>query len=249
MARVVREIMNAELFTVRPDARADHALEAILEFGINALPVIDDERRPVGVTALRDLVRAGREPRYSTPARSVSLDTPIEEAARVMAESGHHHLVVVASDGRAAGMVSSVDLLRALVGLPAKHPSTFPHRDPELGVSWSDASVLDDEHVDVGPEGGGVLVLSIGGVGRTETDVWVEDCAALRTRLVELLEIPQDDTPALARILQRRDLRFRCAVVADASLRGSIAQTLRARIGRAPLPRDAALVMPPASQR
>lgn len=120
MARVVREIMNGELVAIGPDARADHALEAILRFGSNALPVVDDDHRPIGVTSLRDLVRAGRELRYSSPATSVSLDTPVAEAARIMAERGYHHLVVVASDGRAVGMVSSVDLLRALLGLPAE---------------------------------------------------------------------------------------------------------------------------------
>jgi CBS domain-containing protein len=119
MARVVREIMNHELFALAPDARSDHALAAILRFGSNALPVVDADPRPIGVTSLRDLVRGGRELRYSSPAASVSLDTPITEAARIMAERRYHQLVVVASDGRPAGMVSSGDLLRALLGLPA----------------------------------------------------------------------------------------------------------------------------------
>ncbi len=127
MARVVGEIMNGELFTVRPDASADHALETIVRFGINALPVVDDERRPIGVTSLRDVIRAGRELRYSSPATSVSLDTPVEEAARIMAETGYHHLVVVARDGRAAGMVSSMDVLRALLGLPVEHRPAVAH--------------------------------------------------------------------------------------------------------------------------
>lgn len=51
---------------------------------------------------------------------SVFLDTPVAEAARVMAERGQDRLVVVASAGRVVGMVSSVDLFRAPLGLPAE---------------------------------------------------------------------------------------------------------------------------------
>jgi CBS domain-containing protein len=117
MARIVREIMNPEVFTLRPEVRAEDALEVILELGITAVPVLDDERRPIGVTSLRDLVRGGSDPRISTPASTLSADTSIEEAARAMVASGYHHLVVIDNDGRAVGIVSSLDLLRALVGL------------------------------------------------------------------------------------------------------------------------------------
>ena len=44
MARFVREIMNSELFSVRLDAHKEDALDALLEFGITAVPVLDDER-------------------------------------------------------------------------------------------------------------------------------------------------------------------------------------------------------------
>jgi CBS domain-containing protein len=239
MARFVREIVNPEVFALRSDARSEDALDAILEFGITAVPVLDDERRPIGVTSLRDLVREGRASRIVSPAISVPMDASVEDAARVMAESGRHHLVVVGSDGRAVGMLSSLDLLRALIGLPAKAPATFPHYDAELDVSWIDATPLDVEHIGAAPEGPGVLVLSMGGSRRTECDLWVESPAALRTRLVAMLEIPQSDIPALARILERRDLRFRCATIADAARRDAVAMRLRDRIDSAPLPRNA----------
>jgi hypothetical protein len=168
---------------------------------------------------------------------------------KTMARVAGEIMTSVAGDGHATRIISSVDLRRALVALPVKHPSTCPHDDAELGTSWSDPSVLADEHVDAAPEFGGVVVLSIGGDRRTETDVWVEPCAALRTRLAELLAIPQEDAPALARILQRRDLRFRCAVVSDPARREAIAKTIRARIEHVPLPRDAAQVASQTVQR
>jgi CBS domain-containing protein len=239
MARFVREIMNPELFAIRPDVHSADVLDAILEFGITAVPVLDDERRPIGVTSLRDLIREGGAPRISTPALSVAVDASVEDAARILAESGHHHLVVVGSDGRAVGMVSSLDLLRAALGLPAKYPSAFPHYDAVMGVSWSDMAPFDAEHVEAAPRDPGVFVLSMGGIRRPESDLWVEPAPALRTRLVELLGLPEGDVPGLARILARRDLRFRYATVADSALRESVARRLRARIEGAPLPRDA----------
>jgi CBS domain-containing protein len=235
MARFVREIMNPELFTVRRDARSADVLDAILEFGITAVPVVDDERRPIGVTSLRDIARDGSDPLISTPALSVPADASIDDAARILAESGRHHLVVVGGDGRAVGMVSSLDLLRAVLGLPGRYPSTFPHFDAATGVSWTDIAPLDVEHARAAPTGAGVLILSTGGVRRSERDLWVESPSALRVRLLELLENPPIDIPALTRILERSDLRFRCAAVADVTVRESVVRRMQARLeGRPP---------------
>jgi CBS domain-containing protein len=243
MARFVGEIVNHELFALTPDVRAEDALEAIVRFGITAVPVLDDDRRPIGVTSLRDLVRGER--RISTPVVSVPLSASVEEAARALAESGRHHLVVVDGDGRAVGILSSVDLLRAILGLPPHHPSTFPHYDVELGVSWTDVTPFDLEHVGSAPAGAGVLVLSSGGARRTECDLWAEAARSLHARLVEMLELPQSDAPALARILERRDLRFRCAVIPDAAERGDVAGRLRAGLESFPLPQGATPVEDP----
>ena len=238
MARVVREIMNPELFSITATSRASDTLEAILDYGITAAPVLDDERRPIGMTSIRDLLRADDGGHIVSPALSVGVDATIEDAASTMAESGVHHLVVVAGDGRAVGMLSSLDLLRALVGLPAGHPATFPHFDPELGVAWSDMKPFDALHVEAARNEPGVLVLTSGGVGRTECDLWVEASAGLRSRFVEMLAAPEREPLALARILARRDLRFRFATIDDPRIRGSVARRVRERIDGAPLPRD-----------
>jgi CBS domain-containing protein len=174
----------------------------------------------------------------TSPVLTVSLACSIEEAARLMGESGLHHLLVVGTDGRAEGMVSSLDLVRALVGLPARHPSTFPHYDTELDVVWADPQVFDRRHVASAPDGAGVLVLSAGGRQFSESDLWVEASTGLRARLGELLDLSQPDAPALAQILARKDLRFRCALVGDEQTREVVASRMRARVEAAPLPRD-----------
>lgn len=118
----VREFMNPRLVYLREGGRPDIALQPILDFGITAVPVLDDEERPVGVVSVRDLIDARRDRRMTTPVTTISADAPISLAAREIAESAVHHLVVVDAEGRAVGMISAIDVLRALIGLEPKHP-------------------------------------------------------------------------------------------------------------------------------
>lgn len=236
MAKTVRDLMNPELFTLRDTMRNDDALDALLEMGISAAPVVDEKHRPLGVVSLRDLMLGGTKPIVSTPALAIAPTLRVEEAARMMAENELHHLVVVGSDGRVSGLVSSYDLMRALIGLPPKFPATFPHRDAVLDVTWTDTAPFDAEHASAAPPAAGVLVLSLGGSGQREADVWVEESGSLRARITDLLELPHRDEPALARWLTRRNLRFRCAAVAEPHRRARVVERLRERINRAPYP-------------
>jgi hypothetical protein len=102
-------------------------------------------------------------------------------------------------------MLSSLDLVRALLGNPPAHAIALPHRDAELGVAWNDALPFDAEHVALTTTEPGVFVLSAGGLGRTESDLWVESSESLRSRLTNLLERPKNDV-ALERVLEHRGL-------------------------------------------
>jgi len=242
MARTVREIMNREVFAVRPEEKIDPTLDAILELGITAVPVLDAERRPVGVVSLRDVVSKDRHARrMTTPAATVSEGATIPEAGRALAAANVHHLVVVDAAGRATGMVSAVDIVRGLLGIPARHPATFPHRDERFGISWSDDRELGGETAVEVPDAPGVLVLSEGGAGRSESIVWAEASTNLRARVDEMLTVPQTDTPLLARILAAKNLRLRCAVVPDPDRRDRVAAELREALSHLPLPQPSAL--------
>jgi CBS domain-containing protein len=234
MARTVDEIMNHELVGARVGERPERMRDIILALGITALPVLDDEQRPTGVVSLRDLVASDLpRPRVSAPAATIPPTATIQEAARLVAETGYHHLVVVDAERRAIGLVSCMDLLRALVGAPARHPATFPHYDRRLGVEWTDDTELTSKGVGVAPEGPGVLVLVHGGPGMQETPVWVEASEHVRARLEEILKpppTPGSSPPYLARLLERSWLRFRAAALADAEKRMRVLIALRAQI-------------------
>lgn len=239
MARQVAEVMNRELVSVREGTSAASVQDVVLAMGITAVPVLDDDGRPVGVLSLRDVVSSGSDlPEVSRPAAVVKATSSLESAGQTLVRTDFHHLVVVDDSGKAIGMVSAVDLLRGMLGVPARHPAGFPHLDRELNVSWTDDELLDGDRLSAAPEGPGVIVLLRGGRGATEAPVWVESCARVRTRLEELLNIPQSDTPVLAAILQHRDLRFRAAAVAALAQRERVVALLHERIDHAPLPQQ-----------
>src|SRR5262249_1008204 len=133
MAAIVEEIMNRELFSVRPDESCEPVLRYLHLLGVSGAPVLDAEGRPVGMITLRDFLEPKqgslvREP-MTAPALTVPAKASIAEAGRRMAEAADHHLVAVDEHGRAVGFVSALDVVRGLLGMPSAHPSQFPHYD------------------------------------------------------------------------------------------------------------------------
>ena len=126
MSKTVKDIMNPKLLYIRDGDRVALARRQIVEFGVTAVPVLDETHRPVGVVSLRDLALPEGETFEPSGKVETVLDTStVEDGARRLAESDYHHLVVVDDKGVAVGMVSALDFLRALVGLPPRHPQAF----------------------------------------------------------------------------------------------------------------------------
>jgi CBS domain-containing protein len=134
MDAIVSHYMSPELVYLREGDRPEIAMRPILEFGTTAVPVLDEERRPVGVVSLRDLADERKEgQRVSTRVLTIGKDETIRVAARKLADNDARHLVVVDEAGRAVGMLSLLDVVRALLGMDPKHPAEiaqFGHGDP-----------------------------------------------------------------------------------------------------------------------
>ena len=124
-SKTVHDIMNAKLLYIGENDRISLARRHILEFGVTAVPVLDETHRPVAVVSLRDLARDGDDVQPSNTVVTVKASDTIEEGARKLAETELHHLVVVDDKGVAVGMVSSGDFVRALLGLEPRHPKAF----------------------------------------------------------------------------------------------------------------------------
>jgi CBS domain-containing protein len=232
MAKRVQEIMNRELFWVGPEERVEDVLGYILALGITGVPVLDAERRPIGMVSFRDLTWVGAatvSDRMHKPALSVRAGSAIEEAARLIAQSGFHRLPVLDEHGSAIGLVSALDVVRGLVGAPAPHPRQFPHYDGERGLVWTDDTPLEPDWIEAAPDGPGVLLLVQGGANVTDHLVWAEPARNVRARLLDMVSLPQTGTPQLARILERSNLRYRAAAIEDPAHARAISQAMGRR--------------------
>lgn len=236
MARTVDEIMNRELLAVGPETPAREVRELIRSFRIGAVPVIDEAQRPLGVISLRDLFNAEgtAQERMTKPAMCVATSATIDKAARQLAATDRHHLVVVDGAGAAVGMLSTLDLLRGVLGMPTRHPVAFPHWDDATQVSWSDDFPLDELGCTNAPDAPGFVLVVSGGPGERDAVVWTEPCANIRARAIELVSLPSTWPPSLEVQLSRPGLRFRAAIVVDELARQRITALLRDRFDHIP---------------
>jgi acetoin utilization protein AcuB len=132
---LVKDSMTREVVTLSPQTAAGEALALCRERRIRHLPVLDGGRL-VGIVSDRDLRSA--TPALGDPARAEALgrilvhdvmarevatihpDDPIEEAANAMREKKIGCLPVV-EDGTLLGIVTSSDVMEALVYLMGAH--------------------------------------------------------------------------------------------------------------------------------
>jgi CBS domain-containing protein len=132
--------MTSPVVTVPEGATLAGAEAIMTEHNVSALPVVNGEGRLVGILRRADLLRVGREgagrrpddANLSLPDAPVSgemsqdvptlgLDGTLSEAARVMV-SGRTHRVVVVEDGAPVGIVTTLDLIRAIEEKRDNHP-------------------------------------------------------------------------------------------------------------------------------
>ena len=238
MSRSIDEIMNRELVAVAPETPVQAIRDLLRTFQIGAVPVLGEDRRPLGMVTAGAVLDGGGSAadRMSRPAMCIEGSTGIQNAARRLALAGAHHVVVVDSAGAAVGIVSVLDVLRGMLGIPAHHPAAFPHWDTATQSSWTDEWPLDPEHAFQAPDAAGVLVLARGLIGEIDAIVWVEACSNLRGRVAALTTPGSFSEPALARLLARRDLRFRAAAVCNEAARERITSGLNSHLEHRPPP-------------
>ncbi len=155
----VRDVMSREVHKVQADTPLAEAVELLLDKVYRALPVVDQEGRVIGILTDGDLlnkadllaISAQRELNEAeiskelhhlrqtgqtvgecmtpTPV-TVTDDTTIAQAVKVMVEHNIKRLPVVDVQGRLVGMVSRIDVLRALSQPPV---AESPRKSPPPG--------------------------------------------------------------------------------------------------------------------
>ncbi|MGC9163537.1 MAG: HPP family protein [Thiomonas sp.] len=121
------DIMQRDVQTARPDESVAQALQRLEEHGIKALPVIDADRRIIGIVTAADLrtdpdaarsaMRASTTPvaaRMTRQVQVVSQSRHLSELIPLFVSSGHHHIPVIDDAARLVGMITQSDVMRAL---------------------------------------------------------------------------------------------------------------------------------------
>lgn len=117
----IGDVMRPERVEAAPEDTLGEVAERLTAVGIGAAVVLEYGRL-IGIITERDLVRAMAARLHSSEARvrqwmtpdpvTASVDTDVEEAARMMVEHGFRHLVVLGQDGQ--GVVGVIGLRRAV---------------------------------------------------------------------------------------------------------------------------------------
>ena len=133
---LVKERMSCPVFTIHPDTPVPDALKLMKTESIRRLPIVDKRGRMVGIVSDRDLLHASPsnatslsiwEVNYllsklkvenimTRAVISIDEDTPIEEAARIMADNKIGGLPVLRA-GELVGIITETDLFNIFLEL------------------------------------------------------------------------------------------------------------------------------------
>ena len=118
MASALGELMTRDVLLVDPSDTIGEAAQKMTERGVGSV-VVSDYGRMIGILTERDVMRAVAGRVHSSEARvrewmtadpvTVTEQTPVAEAGRIMLENGFRHLPVVEGE-RAVGIISIRDL-------------------------------------------------------------------------------------------------------------------------------------------
>ena len=111
----IADVMRPDFIEVAPEDTLGEVAERMTAVNVGAVAV-KDSGRLIGILTERDLLKAMAARVHSSEARvrqwmtpdpvTVTAQTDVEEAARIMIDNGFRHLPVLDDDGRVVGIVS-----------------------------------------------------------------------------------------------------------------------------------------------
>lgn len=118
--RRVGDVMHRDVATVGPDDSLFRVRLLINERRVKALPVVDEQRRVLGIVAIVDLFNldagdltpvAGL---MTTDVATVHEDSSVHDLVALMVDGGYRHIPVLDGEERLVGLVSRADLIAVL---------------------------------------------------------------------------------------------------------------------------------------
>ena len=120
---IVKRAENGMIYdpvTIHADSTVKDALDLMAEYHIGGIPVVDDEKRLVGIVTNRDLRFETNMERpvcdVMTPADQLVVtnqQTDMESAATILRENKIEKLPVVDSEGKLVGLITYKDITKA----------------------------------------------------------------------------------------------------------------------------------------
>jgi CBS domain-containing protein len=134
----VRDVMTEQPRTISAESPLKEAARTLVRTGLGALPVVDDDRRVIGMVSEREVIRhllstqafTGPDARVAAPAGSpaktvrdvmtrqvlcIAPEQPIAEVASLMSNKDVDRVPVV-REGRLVGFLTRGDIVRKLIG-------------------------------------------------------------------------------------------------------------------------------------
>lgn len=119
----VRDIMTESPECCSPHSSVQEVAKAMADRDCGEIPVLDEQRRPIGVVTDRDIacraVAQAKDPKQtsaheimSSPVITVKPETSLEECCKTMEENQIRRVPVVDEAGGCCGMVSQADIAR-----------------------------------------------------------------------------------------------------------------------------------------
>jgi CBS domain-containing protein len=118
MGMPVDKIMVKSVVEINDAESVGAARQRLESYDISALPVVNTDGALVGIVTADDLMIDYDDVLpisrvMTSPVHTLEPNADVSEAARLMREHRHHHVVVI-HQGRVVGIVSSLDLLRVI---------------------------------------------------------------------------------------------------------------------------------------
>ena len=147
---LVGERMTRTPVTITEDTSIDDALHLMRERKVRRLPILDKAGHLVGIVSDKDLLHAAPSPAstlsvyemhyllakltvkkvMSSPVITVGADTPVEVAARIMADNKIGGLPVLEGD-KLVGIITETDIFKILIELLGARAPGFREDEPD----------------------------------------------------------------------------------------------------------------------
>lgn len=202
---LVRDRMSAHPILCSPDTPVAEALDQMKKERIRRMPVVDKHNKLVGIVSDKDLLQASPSPATSLSVWeitylmskikvsdvmtkkviTISGDTPVEDAARIMVDNKIGGLPVVDDSGAVLGIITETDIFKTFIDILGARKSGVRVTTLVTDRKGQLAKITGD----IAAAGGNIVALvELPGTDSTNYEVMFKVIDVPQDKLVEILK-------------------------------------------------------------